>query len=66
MITNYQNIPITKKEIYPTIIDYELPIGYHFESNGFNWGNHIYGMNPLSNHYIVKKDENNAKEDIHQ
>lgn len=61
MIINEENIEIKKTEIYPTIIDYELPIGYHFESNGFNWGNHIYGMNPLSNHYIVKKDETNTK-----
>lgn len=63
MIQNQDDIQITKKEIYPTIYDYELPEGYHFESNGFKWGNHIYGMNPLTNHYIVKKDEINIKKD---
>lgn len=61
MIQNPDDIQIQKKEIYPTIFDYELPEGYHFESNGFNWGNHIYGMNPLTNHYIVKKNETNTK-----
>lgn len=61
MITNYQNIEIKKREMYPTIFDYELPEGYHFESNGFNWGNHIYGGDPLENHYIVKKDETDTE-----
>ena len=69
MITNYQNIPITKKEIYPTIYDYELAEGWHFESEHTNWGRHIFGGDPLENHYIVKQDEeneNNAKKDIYQ
>lgn len=61
MIQNLENIQITKKEIYEMIYDYELPIGYHFESNGFNWGNHIFGPEPLTNHYIVKKDEINTE-----
>ncbi len=65
MIINEENIPIKKTEIYSTIFDYELPDNYHFESNGFNWGNHIYGQEPLSNHYIVKKNENKPKKDIH-
>lgn len=63
MIQNPDDIQITMKEIYPTIYDYELSEGYHFESNGFNWGKHIYGMNPLTNHYIVKKDETNTEKD---
>lgn len=63
MIQNQDDIQITMKEIYPAIYDYELPEGYHFESNGFKWGNHIYGMNPLTNHYIVKKDETNTEKD---
>ena len=66
MITNYQDVQIKKTEIYPTIFDYELPDGYHFETEGFKWGNHIYGGDPLTNHYIVKKDEDNPEENIHQ
>lgn len=65
MIQNPQDIEIKKREMYSTIFDYELPDGYHFESNGFNWGNHIYGGDPLENHYIVKEDENKSKEDLH-
>ena len=55
-IINPDNIKITRTEIYPTIFDYELPDGYHFESNGQKWGTHIYGSEILTNHYIVKKD----------
>lgn len=63
MIINEENIPITKTEIYPTIFDYELPEGYHFESEKTNWGNHIYGEENLTNHYIVKKNATNIKKD---
>lgn len=56
MIINEENIPITKTEIYPTVFDYELPDGYHFESENTIWGQHIFGGDPLENHYIVKKD----------
>ena len=56
MIINEENIQITKTEIYPTIFDYELPDGYHFQSEKTNWGRHIFGSDPLENHYIVKKD----------
>lgn len=69
MIANYQNIPIAKKEIFETIYDYELPEGYHFETENTNWGRHIFGGDPLENHYIVKQDkedENNAEKDIYQ
>ena len=62
-IINPDNIKITRTEIYPTIFDYELPDGYHFESNGQKWGTHIYGAEPLTNHYIVKKDEINTEKD---
>lgn len=61
MIQNDTKATVTKTEIYPTIFDYELPEGYHFESNATNWGNHIFGPEPLTNHYIVKKDETNTK-----
>lgn len=66
MIQNPENIPITKTEIYPTVFDYELPDGYHFQSENTNWGNHIYGEDKLTNHYIVKKNEDKPKEDLHQ
>lgn len=56
MIINEENIQITKTEIYPTIFDYELPDGWHFQSEKTNWGQHIFGGDPLENHYIVKKD----------
>lgn len=63
MIQNTDNIQIKKTEIYPMIFDYELPSGYHFESEKTNWGNHIFGPEPLTNHYIVKKDETNTEKD---
>ena len=68
MIINEENIPITKTEIYPTVFDYEVPEGYHFESHGTIWGQHIFGGDPLENHYIVKKDENEnkPKENLHE
>lgn len=68
MIINEENIPITKTEIYPTIFDYALPDGYHFQSEKTNWGQHIFGGDPLENHYIVKKDENEnkPKENLHE
>lgn len=56
MIQNPNDIEIKKTEIYPTIFDYELPEGYHFESAGQQWGNHIFGGDPLENNYIIKKD----------
>lgn len=68
MIINEENIPIKKTEIYPTIFDYELPDGYSFWSENTFWGRHIFGGDPLENHYIVKKDENEnkPKENLHQ
>lgn len=65
MIQNEDDIQITKKEIYNTVFDYELPMGWHFEAFGTNYGRHIYGEDILTNHYIVKKDENKSKEDLH-
>lgn len=63
MIINEENIPIMKTEIYPTVFDYELPEGWHFQSENTNWGNHIYGEDKLTNHYIVKKNETNTEKD---
>lgn len=57
MIQNEEDIQITKKEIYNTVFDYEVPEGYHFESHGTIWGRHIFGGDPLENHYLVKKDD---------
>ena len=68
MIINEENIPITKTEIYPTVFDYELPDGFYFQSENTIWGRHIFGGDPLENHYIVKKDENEnkPKENLHE
>ena len=59
MIFNPKNVEIQKKEIYNDVIEYRLPEGWYFESNGFSYGNRIYGTVNLSNYYTVKKKEDN-------
>jgi hypothetical protein len=57
LIYNPDNIEITKKEIYSSVIEYSIPEGYYFESCGTSYGNHIYGRVVLDNYYTVKKRE---------
>lgn len=68
MITNYQNIEIKKKQIYNGVFEYSVPEPYYFESYGQSYGNIIYGMDETTNHYIVKKkeDEDSPEKNIHQ
>lgn len=48
-------IEIERNEIYPAIYEYVLPEGYFFESNGTNFGNHIFARDITDNFYIVRK-----------
>lgn len=48
-------IEIERNEIYPAIYEYVLPDGYYFESNGTNYGNHIFAREITDNFYIVRK-----------
>ena len=57
-------IEIERNEIYPAIYEYSVPSDYYFESNGTNYGNHIYAREITDNFYIVrKKYETNTEED---
>ena len=57
-------IEIERNEIYPAIYEYVLPEGYLFESNGTNYGNHIYAREITDNFYIVRRVyETNTEED---
>jgi hypothetical protein len=57
-IFNPDNVPITRKEIYSTIMEYSIPEDYYFESCGTSYGNHIFGTMNLTNYYVIKKRKN--------
>lgn len=57
-ISNPDNIPIAKTEIYNDIWEYRIPEDYYFESFGISYGNRIYGTTNLTNYYVIKKREN--------
>lgn len=50
-------IEIERTEIYPAIYEYRVPKGYYFESNGTNYGNHIYAREITDNFYIIRKED---------
>lgn len=56
-------IEIERNEIYPAIYEYILPEGYFFESNGTNYGNHIFAREITDNFYIVRKEFNDKNEE---
>ena len=56
-------IEIERNEIYPAIYEYILPDGYFFESNGTNYGNHIFAREITDNFYIVRKEFNDKNEE---
>ena len=56
-------IEIERNEIYPAIYEYILPEGYFFESNGTNYGNHIFARVITDNFYIVRKEYNDKNEE---
>ena len=56
-------IEIERNEIYPAIYEYILPSGYFFESNGTNYGNHIFAREITDNFYIVRKEYNDKNEE---
>ena len=56
-------IEIERNEIYPAIYEYILPDGYFFESNGTNYGNHIFAREITDNFYIVRKEYNVKNEE---
>jgi len=58
MIYNPENVTITKKEIYSTIMEYSIPDDYYFECCGTSYGNRIYGKLVLDNYYTIKKRKN--------
>lgn len=63
-IDNKYPIEIERNEIYPAIYEYSVPSDYYFESNGTNYGNHIYAREITDNFYIVRKIyETNTEED---
>lgn len=61
MIQNETGITIQKRQIYNGVFEYSVPEPYYFESYGQSYGNVIYGLDETTNHYIVKKKEENKE-----
>lgn len=53
----------TREQIYNDVYRYIAEKGFHFESYGSNYGQIIYGGDELTNHYILRKDEDYEKMD---
>ncbi len=55
MIINKYDIEIVKEKLYNEVSRYILPDGYYFESYGTNYGQVVFGMDDLTNNYIIRK-----------